>query len=189
KFTLFAPTDMAFGRLPERVLTGWQNNPDALRKVLLHHLIRGEFLTENLTVGSSLVMADGQELLIGDSGAGIMLAGVPLQTQIEAKNGVIHELDRVILPTSDFAPTLIDSSGVATFKGTELVIVGSAEVGATILVELNGESYGEAVVDAAGFWRVAGIVEEGEYEILAYALNEKAVLQNISPAVLLLVQE
>ena len=59
-----------------------------------------------------------------------------------------------------------------TFVGPRLTVVGTAEPGRTILVELNGQAFGEpATVDANGRWLVSGDVAAAEYLIVAYMLN------------------
>ena len=191
QFTIFAPTDSAFGALPERVLLGWQNNPDALRRVLLHHIVPGRRFVENIpfdmpvdTLNRDVLAfkAIETEIVIDDLAAMV-------DNDIAVANGVIHAVDSVLFPPFDVEPPTIDGSGAATFAGSELTVVGFAEPGADILVELNGERFGTATADWQGEWRVRGAIVPGEYTILAWSFDVDDVLQGVSAPVELTVVE
>ncbi len=190
KFSIFAPTDEAFGRLPERVLLGWQNDVDALRQVLLHHLVKGELYTADLPVRGMVKTAANTNLILSNVGGVVEVEDVLLdKSDVTIANGVIHEISTVLMPPTDFVPTRIDTSGVSNFQGSELTIVGTGEIGAAIIVEMNGEPFGVAKVDNSGYWTVPGNIVPGEYTIIAYALDDNDILQNISEPVELTVTE
>ena len=107
----------------------------------------------------------------------------------EAANGVIHALDRVILPPSDATKPTIDSSGVATFAGTDLTVVGAADTGVNIIVEMNGERFGTTQTAWDGEFRIQGEITPGTYEILAWAFDLDDVLLGVSEPVILTVTE
>lgn len=115
-------------------------------------------------------------------GAQIVAADVP------AAGGIIQAVDRVLLPplAEDVQPPMIDDSGVHTFAGTSLTIVGTAEPNRTMIIEMNGEPFGQpALVDADGNWSVNGEVAPGDYEIIAYMLDATNGLEAISQPVIL----
>jgi uncharacterized surface protein with fasciclin (FAS1) repeats len=99
-FTVFAPTDDAFAQLPAGTVDGLLKDIPTLKNILLFHVVSGKFMAAdvaNLTkaptvLGDSIsvaVMPDGK-VMIGD--ASVVIA------DIQAKNGVIHVIDRVLLP-------------------------------------------------------------------------------------------
>ncbi len=110
------------------------------------------------------------------------------EADIAAVNGVVHAIDRLLVPplAVGVRPPVIDESGVPIFTGPLLTIVGTAEPNRTVLVELNGESFGQpVVVGPDGGWAVAGDVTPGEYRIIAYMLDAAGALQAISRPVTL----
>jgi uncharacterized surface protein with fasciclin (FAS1) repeats len=98
KFTVFAPTDEAFAKLPAGVLDALlkPENKDVLAKVLTYHLVSGETFAKDITAGDV-------ETVEGDS---ITLSVDPVKANdatiitpdIPASNGVIHAIDTVLLP-------------------------------------------------------------------------------------------
>ena len=99
-FTVFAPTDEAFAALPAGALEGLLADPDQLAKVLTLHVVSGESnaaavvqLTEVITVEGTALMIDTTDG-VSVGGAKVVAADVP------ASNGIIHVIDRVILPQS-----------------------------------------------------------------------------------------
>jgi uncharacterized surface protein with fasciclin (FAS1) repeats len=106
-FTVFAPTDDAFAALPEGTVEGLLM-PAAkgdLTNVLLYHVVPGKVMAGDIAIGASsvgtaleganvCVILDGGVML--DDGSG-MMANV-VTADIEASNGVIHVIDKVILP-------------------------------------------------------------------------------------------
>lgn len=187
-FTVFAPTNEAFANLPQRVIDGLNANPQILSQLLQYHIARGRHPVADLqTVQPATV--NGRLLTVG------MLDGVTTindalvtGADIPAANGIAHAIDRILVPplVEGVRPPIIDASGVPTFTGTFLTIVGTAEPGRTILVELNGEPFGEAaVVGPDTTWAVSGNVTSGEYQIVAYMLGAADALEAISRPVML----
>ena len=100
-FTVFAPTDEAFAKLPEGALDGLLADTEALTNVLLYHVVPGKVMAAdvvNLTSADTVanlpvsIMVDGETVKVGDAQVII--------TDIEASNGVIHVIDTVLLPPS-----------------------------------------------------------------------------------------
>ena len=97
-FTVLAPTDDAFGDLPEGTLEGWLADTEKLKTVLLSHVIEGSVLAEAVVALDSATTLSGQTLPISTSD-GVQIGGAAvIKTDILASNGVIHLIDKVITP-------------------------------------------------------------------------------------------
>ena len=97
-FTVLAPTDVAFGDLPEGTLEGLLADTEKLKTVLLSHVIEGSVLAETVVTLDSATTLSGQALPISTS-EGVQIAGAAvIKTDILASNGVIHLIDKVITP-------------------------------------------------------------------------------------------
>jgi len=101
--TVFAPTDEAFAALPEGALEALLKDKDALKNVLLYHVVPGSVMASDVTKLESAKMANGSTASINTKD-GVKIAGVNVvKTDIVASNGVIHVIDAVMLPTDDQA--------------------------------------------------------------------------------------
>lgn len=97
-FTVFAPTDDAFGALPKGTVEGLLADTDALTAVLTYHVVPGKVMSSDLSDGMSAKTVQGQEVMIKTSG-GVTVNGINVvQPDVEASNGVIHVIDGVLLP-------------------------------------------------------------------------------------------
>jgi uncharacterized surface protein with fasciclin (FAS1) repeats len=97
-FTVFAPTDEAFAKLPKGTLESLLKDKDALTKVLTYHVVPGEVRAADVIQLASAKTVQGQSISIdATSGVKVDNANV-IQTDIAASNGVIHVIDSVILP-------------------------------------------------------------------------------------------
>lgn len=98
-FTVFAPTDDAFGALPAGTIESLIANPAALTDVLLYHATDGSVESSSLVDGQSITMLQGDNtaITLGMSGAMINNANIVL-ADLNAWNGVIHVIDAVLLP-------------------------------------------------------------------------------------------
>ena len=97
-FTVFAPTDEAFAALPEGALEGLLADPQALTNVLTLHVVSGRALAADVVNLSSVATLQGTSLEV-DSTDGVSIGGATVvQADIAANNGIIHVIDRVILP-------------------------------------------------------------------------------------------
>jgi len=188
-FTVFAPTNEAFEALPAQVVDGLRADPQALADVLQYHITQGRYTTDNLRVVQPATL-NGRLLTITPTGDTLAVNDALITTaNLEAGNGLVHAIDRILVPplAVGVRPPVIDESGVPTFSGPVLTVVGTAEPNRRLLVELNGEPFGEAAVDANGAWAVTGNVTAGEYIIIAYMLDSAGTLEAISRPVQLLV--
>ncbi|MEO1021210.1 MAG: fasciclin domain-containing protein [Bacteroidota bacterium] len=100
-FTVFAPTNDAFAALPEGTVEMLlkPENKDKLVAVLTYHVVAGKVMSTDLKDGMKAKTVNGQEATIklGDGKAMVDGATV-VSADIKAKNGVVHVIDKVILP-------------------------------------------------------------------------------------------
>ena len=98
-FTVFAPTDEAFARLPEGALEGLLADKDQLTRVLTYHVVPGRVTAADVAGLTSAPTVNGKELAIsaGEDGVRVGEATVT-QADVPASNGVIHVIDTVLLP-------------------------------------------------------------------------------------------
>jgi uncharacterized surface protein with fasciclin (FAS1) repeats len=100
-FTVFAPTDAAFAKLPagtvETLLK--PENLDQLTAILTYHVVAGAVKAEQVVTLSKATSVNGQAIDISLSGSKVMVENAMVTaTDILASNGVIHVIDTVILP-------------------------------------------------------------------------------------------
>jgi uncharacterized surface protein with fasciclin (FAS1) repeats len=99
-YTLFAPTDEAFARLPPGVLDGLFKNVKKLQTLLTYHVISGTLAASDIRAGDIRTVA-GTSLLASLQGSDLTVNGARVvQADIIASNGVIHAIDAVILSKS-----------------------------------------------------------------------------------------
>lgn len=97
-FTVFAPTDEAFARLPAGTLESLLANPDQLRAVLTYHVVPGRIMSSDVSPGE-LQSAQGDTLRIALQGDAVMVDDAKvIATDVAASNGVIHVIDTVVIP-------------------------------------------------------------------------------------------
>ena len=101
-FTVFAPTDAAFAKLPKGTVEDLlkPENKQKLVSILTYHVIPGKVMASDVkTMEAKTVQGKNVKLKVSDSGVMINNANV-VKTDVPAKNGVIHVIDTVILPQS-----------------------------------------------------------------------------------------
>lgn len=97
-FTLLAPTDEAFSKLPEGALNELLEDLPKLRRVLSYHIIDGDVRFEDLTEIFEAPTFEGSVIAIDHEG-GIKVNDIPVtKADILADNGVIHAIDGVLMP-------------------------------------------------------------------------------------------
>lgn len=112
-FTVFAPTDEAFAKLPKGTLDGLLKDPQGLAAVLKLHVVPGRVMAADVVKMTSAKTALGQTLTI-DAKSGVKVNGVAVaKTDIVASNGVIHVVDAVLLPSNDIIEV---ARGARSFK-------------------------------------------------------------------------
>jgi uncharacterized surface protein with fasciclin (FAS1) repeats len=97
-YTVFAPTDEAFAKLPEGTLDALLQDKEALTAILTYHVVPGKVLAADAVKLDSAKTVQGQEVRI-DASSGVKIddANV-IATDVIASNGVIHAIDTVIIP-------------------------------------------------------------------------------------------
>jgi uncharacterized surface protein with fasciclin (FAS1) repeats len=100
-FTVFAPTDEAFAKLPAGTVEALIADPDTLRQVLLYHVVPGKVMADDVVTLTSATTAQGSDVMIRLADGNVMIDDATVTvTDIETSNGVIHVIDTVILPRS-----------------------------------------------------------------------------------------
>ena len=102
-FTVFAPTDEAFAALPEGTLESLlkPENKDQLVAILTYHVVAGKVMSTDLSEGMKAATVNGAEITITlEGGAKVNDANVAM-ADVVASNGVVHVIDKVILPPAN----------------------------------------------------------------------------------------
>jgi uncharacterized surface protein with fasciclin (FAS1) repeats len=98
-FTVFAPTDAAFAKLPEGALQDLLADPEQLGMVLQHHVVPGKVMAADVAGIDEAETLAGTSFPVDASGAGVMVGDAQVAaTDLEAENGVVHVIDTVLLP-------------------------------------------------------------------------------------------
>lgn len=98
-YTVFAPTDDAFSKLPAGTVEGLLDDIPTLTNILLYHVVPGKVMAADVVNLSSADTALGQPVTISVMGDKVMINDAQvIITDIEASNGVIHVIDSVIIP-------------------------------------------------------------------------------------------
>ena len=98
-FTVFAPTDEAFAKLPEGTLETLLGDREKLATILKYHVVPGEVSSaQAMKISEAKTVAD-KSLKISKAGKKLMVGNATVtKADIQASNGVIHVIDRVLLP-------------------------------------------------------------------------------------------
>ena len=98
-YTVFAPTDAAFAKVPDATLARLARNRAKLRSVLLLHVAENRLTAAKLTKRRSVKTLNGQRLAIRVRGGKVFVGGARVVTaDVTASNGVIHAINKVLLP-------------------------------------------------------------------------------------------
>ena len=107
-FTVFAPTNTAFGKLPAGTVDSLvkPENKATLTKILTYHVVAGKLEASDLTDGKKLKTVEGEELTVKRSGDKVMIvdakggSSTVTISNVNQSNGVIHVVDTVLMPAS-----------------------------------------------------------------------------------------
>jgi uncharacterized surface protein with fasciclin (FAS1) repeats len=98
-FTVFAPTNEAFNKLPAGTLENLSKDPVSLKNVLTYHVVPGKYMASDLYNGQMLTTVQGGTLSVNITGSTVMIGNATVsKTDITASNGVIHGIDEVLIP-------------------------------------------------------------------------------------------
>jgi len=113
-FTVFAPTDAAFAKIPKATLDALAADPAKLKAVLLYHVVPGRVTAADVVKLTSAKTAEGRSLGIKVVNGSVFVDGAQVTTpDVEATNGVIHVIDSVLIPKEATAPKTIVQTAVA----------------------------------------------------------------------------
>lgn len=97
-FTVFAPTDAAFAKLPEGTVDGLLKDIPKLKKILTYHVVSGKVMAADVTKLKSATTVEGSDVKI-DASKGVKVNESTVTTaDVAADNGVIHIIDTVLMP-------------------------------------------------------------------------------------------
>jgi uncharacterized surface protein with fasciclin (FAS1) repeats len=97
-YTVFAPTNEAFKGVPQKTLDELAASPARLQAVLTYHVLPGRVTSAEVKVGNAKTV-EGNNLTLGKAGTFVTVEDAMVQSaDIAATNGVIHTIDRVLLP-------------------------------------------------------------------------------------------
>ena len=98
-FTVFAPTDAAFAKVPKATLASLAKNKAKLRAVLLYHVVKGKVTAAQAMKLNSAKTLEGKSLSIRVNGGKVIVGGATvIKPNVMASNGVIHVINRVLIP-------------------------------------------------------------------------------------------
>ena len=100
-FTVFAPTNEAFAKLPAATLKELlqPQNVGKLKAILTYHVVAGSVHAKDLRNGEMVTTLEGQKLRVTVNRAGVFIDGAKVTTaDVDASNGVVHVIDSVLLP-------------------------------------------------------------------------------------------
>ncbi len=114
-FTVFAPTDAAFAQLPEGTIASLlePKNRDTLVRILKHHVVPGRLAAADLVGRDSVETLAGTALELDTLRGRLLVADAVVETaDVRASNGVVHLIDRVLMPPAQVAPlmTLLENA-------------------------------------------------------------------------------
>ena len=96
-FTVFAPTDDAFAKLPPGTITTLVQNVPQLARILMFHVVSGKFMKADLAKLGFVTSLEGSPIKIDCSDGFEVKNATVVAADIEADNGVVHVIDNVIL--------------------------------------------------------------------------------------------
>ena len=107
-FTVFAPTNAAFGKLPDGTVDNLvkPENKATLTKILTYHVVPGKLEASDLSDGKKLKTVEGEELMVKKANGKVMIVDAKGDTatvtisNVNQSNGVIHVVDTVLMPAS-----------------------------------------------------------------------------------------
>ena len=99
-YTVFAPTDAAFAKVPKSTLTALGKDEAALKQVLLYHVVAGKVPAKKVVKLSSAKTVEGSKVRIKVRDGSVYLNGKTkvVKTNVRASNGIIHVINKVLIP-------------------------------------------------------------------------------------------
>ena len=98
-FTVFAPTDEAFSKLPKGTLDSLLKDTSKLKQILTYHVVSGKVMSSDVVKLNKATTVEGSDVKI-DASNGVKINDSTVVTpDVEADNGVIHVIDSVLMPS------------------------------------------------------------------------------------------
>lgn len=98
-YTVFAPTDAAFAKVPRATLAALGKDKQKLRAVLLYHVVKGKVTAGQAMKLRSAKTLNGKSVTIRVNGGTVLVGGATVtKADVMATNGVIHVIDKVLIP-------------------------------------------------------------------------------------------
>jgi uncharacterized surface protein with fasciclin (FAS1) repeats len=98
-FTVFAPTDEAFAKVPKETLEALGKDKAKLQAVLKYHVLTSKWSTADIKLVKGTGTAEGRSVVFGGSGAALTVNGAKVvKADIDCTNGMIHVIDTVLIP-------------------------------------------------------------------------------------------
>lgn len=98
-YTVFAPTDAAFKKVPKKTLNALLRNRAQLRAVLLYHVVPGEVTSAQVVTLKGAKTANGKNVRIRTAGRNVFVNNAKVTAvDVQATNGVVHVINRVLIP-------------------------------------------------------------------------------------------
>lgn len=175
EFTVFAPTNDAFDALPAGTLESLSEAQ--LEEILLYHVLGSEVFSGQLGAEQAVESLSGEEIFVtaGNDGVSVNGAASVTSADIEARNGVIHVIDQVILP--DAYGTIVDNASKRYFLSSLVDAVVQADLAGTLLGDgpftvfaPTNEAFA-AIADVA-----SGLTAEQLTDVLLYHVIQGEVL-------------
>ena len=132
-FTMFAPTDAAFDKIPAEDLTAIRNNPEALKNLLQLHVVAGSIRADQIAATTSAETLSGETIAIRIEDGSVILTdelgneATVFETDLNASNGVVHLIDTVLSPARSLG-TIAD---VAKRAGFSTLVDAATQAGLT----------------------------------------------------------
>ena len=126
-FTVFAPTDEAFAKVPKAQLDALLKDKAALTKVLTYHVVPGKVMAADVKAGK-VKTVEGSELTVSTTGGVKVDKANVVKTDIAASNGVIHVIDAVLLPVEPARHRRHAAAGLAGPQDDEAALSGRRQV-------------------------------------------------------------
>jgi uncharacterized surface protein with fasciclin (FAS1) repeats len=101
KFTVFAPTDAAFAKVPQSTLDALAADTEQLKAVLLYHVASGKLTARKVVKRTSIKTLNGASVKIRVTSKGVKVNNARVvKGDVKASNGVVHVINKVLLPPS-----------------------------------------------------------------------------------------
>jgi uncharacterized surface protein with fasciclin (FAS1) repeats len=98
-YTVFAPTDAAFAKVPKSTLDALAQDKTKLRSVLLYHVAKGKLTASKVVKRKSIKTLNGERVRVRVSGGKVRVGGATVTSpDVRASNGVIHVINKVLIP-------------------------------------------------------------------------------------------